>query len=115
MTKQNDKLGSVTKGFIAATNASDVECVLALFTRDAGIDDPSTGHRFDGHVGIRNYIERYFIAYHTVTRFLSLQLLGDNRARVTVDFTGDFGHEIGLLEITVNNAGLITRIDANLE
>jgi hypothetical protein len=34
---------------------------------------------------------------------------------VRVDFTGDFGHEIGLLEITLNDVGLIARIDANLE
>lgn len=29
--------------------------------------------------------------------------------------TGDFGHEIGLLEISVNSNGLIERIDADLE
>ncbi|WP_274595976.1 hypothetical protein [Rhodoferax sediminis] len=32
-----------------------------------------------------------------------------------VDFTGDFGHEIGVLEMTVNEDGQIVRIDANLE
>ncbi|EWY35760.1 hypothetical protein N825_35915 [Skermanella stibiiresistens SB22] len=32
-----------------------------------------------------------------------------------VDFTGDFGHEIGLLDISVDGDGLITRIDADLE
>ena len=35
--------------------------------------------------------------------------------RQYVDFTGDFGHEIGRLDITVNDAGLIVRIDADLE
>lgn len=39
----------------------------------------------------------------------------ETRARVRVDFTGDFGHEIGLLDISVNADGLITRIDADLE
>ncbi|EWY35761.1 hypothetical protein N825_35920 [Skermanella stibiiresistens SB22] len=40
------------------------------------IDDPLTGHCFDGHAGIRDYIERYFIGYHTVTRFLSIETIG---------------------------------------
>jgi ketosteroid isomerase-like protein len=115
MTKQNNKLGSAVEAFIAATNASDVARVLALFTQDAVIDDPSTGHEFDGHAGIREYIERYFIGYHTVTRFISLELLSHDRARIRVDFTGDFGREIGLLEIAVNDVGLMNRIDANLE
>jgi hypothetical protein len=79
------------------------------------IDDPSTGHRFDGHAGIRDYTERYFIGYHTVTRFLSIETIGETRAWVRVDFTGDFGHEIGLLDISVVGDGLITRIDADLE
>ncbi|ESY73776.1 nuclear transport factor 2 family protein [Mesorhizobium sp. M0051] len=100
---------------IAATNAFDADTALTLFTPDAVIDDPSTGHRFDGHAGVRDYIERYFVGYHTVTRFLSIESIGDGRARVRVDFTGDFGHEIGLLDISVNAAGLIVRIDADLE
>lgn len=39
----------------------------------AVIDDPSTGRRFDGYRGIRDYIEHYFIDYHTVARLLSLE------------------------------------------
>jgi len=101
--------------FIAAANSHDVEQVLALFTPDAVIDDPSTGHCFDGHAGIRNYIEQYFIGYHTVTRFLSMDSLSDNRADVRVDFTGDFGHEIGSLIMSVNTEGIFVRIDASLE
>lgn len=54
------------------------------------IDDPSTGERFDHHAGIRDYIERYFIGYHTVTRPLSIEALDENRVRARVDFTGDF-------------------------
>ncbi len=114
-TQKTNNLRMAADAFIAATNSYDVERVLALFTPDAVIDDPSTGHCFDGHAGIRNYIEQYFIGYRTVTRFLSLEILGDNRARVRVDFTGDFGHEIGLLKISVNAEGIIVRIDANLE
>ncbi len=115
MTPPQDNLHRAADALIGATNAFDVETVVKLFTTDAVIDDPSTGHRFDGHAGIRDYVEQYFIGYHTVTRMLSIEPLGANRAGVRVDFTGDFGHEIGLLQIAVNPDGLIVRIDADLE
>ncbi len=60
-------------------------------------------------------MSRKLIGYHTVTRLLSIETIGDCRARVRVDFTGDFGHEIGLLDISVDPGGLIARIDADLE
>jgi hypothetical protein len=108
-------LRETADALIAATNTFDVDTALALFTPEAAIDDPSTGHRFEGHAGIRDYIERYFIGYHAATRFLSIETIGEARARLRVDFTGDFGHEIGLLDISVNADGLITRIEADLE
>jgi ketosteroid isomerase-like protein len=108
------KLRVLVEQFIAATNASDVDASLALFDEDAVIDDPSTGHRFDGHAGIRTYIERYFIGYRTVTTLLSLRRSSDAQAQVKVDFKGDFGHEIGLLDFTVSCGGRIERIDAEL-
>jgi ketosteroid isomerase-like protein len=107
-------LRGVADALIAATNAFDVEATLALFATDAVIDDPSTGERFDGQAGVRDYFERFFVGYRTVTRLLSLAGAGEQQARVRVDFTGDFGHEIGLLEIATDPAGLIVRIDADL-
>jgi len=62
---------------IVATNAFDVEAALSLLTPRAVIDDPSTGERFDHHAGIRDYIERLFIGYGTVTRLLSVEALGE--------------------------------------
>ncbi|MCX5496956.1 nuclear transport factor 2 family protein [Kaistia dalseonensis] len=114
-TMTTKTLRETADALIAATNAFDVDTTLTLFTPNAVIDDPSTGHRFDGHAGIRDYVERYFVGYHTVTRFLSIEMTGETRARLRVDFTGDFGHEIGLLDISVDAHGLITRIDADLE
>ena len=111
----HNPLRAAADAFIAAANAFDVEAALALFTPDAVIDDPSTGQRFEAHAGIRDYLERYFLGYRTVTRFLSIKRLGVDRARVRVDFTGDFGHEVGLLAISVDADGLIVRIDADLE
>jgi hypothetical protein len=101
--------------FIAATNAFDIESALALFSPTAVIDDPSTGGTFNKHAGVRDYLERFFLGYHTVTRLLSLDGLDDVRARARVDFTGDFGHEIGLLLVAADSAGRISRIDAELE
>lgn len=114
MARQKDSLRGAADALIAATNAFDVDRALTLFAPDAVIDDPTTGHRFESHAGIRDYIERYFVGYHTETRLLSIEILGDSRARVRVDFTGDFGHEIGFLEMSVTDS-LIVRIDANLE
>lgn len=108
-------LRETADALIAPTNAFDVKTALALFTPDAVIDDPSTGRHFEGHEGIRDYIERYFIGYHTVTRFLSIETTKETQGRVRVDFTGDFGHEIGLRDISVDADGPITRIDADLE
>lgn len=109
------KLRQSADAFIATTNAGDVDAALKLFAPDALIDDPSTGHCFEGHAGVRTYIEQFFIGYHTVTRLLSFENLGIGLARVRVDFTGDFGHEIGLLDMSVDGAGVIVRIDASLE
>ncbi len=115
MDPTHEHLRRVADALIAATNAFAVEQVLGLFAHDAVIDDPSTGHRFDGHAGIRRYVEQYFVGYQTVTRFLSMQRIGPQRARVRVDFTGDFGHEIGNLDISVDAQGLIARLNADLE
>jgi ketosteroid isomerase-like protein len=110
-----EHLRKSAEAFIATTNAADVAATMQLFAPGAVIDDPSTGHRFDGHAGVRAYIEQFFTGYHTATRLLSLEDLGTGRARARVDFTGDFGHETGLLDIAVDATGMIVRIDASLE
>lgn len=68
---------AIADALIAATNKGDADAAVALFTPDALIDDPSTGRRFDGHPRIREYVARYFAAYHTVTRLLSIDTLAD--------------------------------------
>lgn len=100
---------------IAATNAFDVETALALFAPDAVIDDVSVGDTFAGSAGVRRYLEQFFVGYHTVSKVLSIDLQGDNRALVRLDFTGDFGHETGRLDVTANAEGLIAAIDADLD
>lgn len=112
---QPHPLQATVETFIAAANCFDIEAALALFSRAAVIDDPSTGHTFTTHAGVRDYLESYFVGYRTVTRLLSVEGLGNARACARVDFTGDFGHEIGLLGVTVDRQGRIVRIDAELE
>lgn len=54
--------------------------------------------------------------YHTIPRFLLIEAVsGERHAKVRVDFTGDFGHEIGVLGISIDENSLIVRIDADLE
>nr|WP_244665406.1 nuclear transport factor 2 family protein [Xanthomonas phaseoli] len=113
--KNPKALQSVVNALITATNAFDVAAVLALFAEDGMIDDPSTGHVFIGKRGIQRYIQEYFVGYNTSTRLLTVRKMGTNQVRVRVDFTGDFGHEIGTLLIRIDSDGLIVRVDAALE
>lgn len=101
--------------FIQTANAFDVEGALALFSSDAVIDDVSVGDAFVGTEGIRLYLEQFFVGYKTASKLLSLEHLDDFAAVVRLDFTGDFGHEIGALKIMTNSDGLIERIHADLE
>ena len=101
--------------FIRMANAFDIEGVLSLFSPDAVIDDVSVGDAFAGSEGIRSYFERFFVGYNTVSRLLSLENLDHCNAIVRLDFTGDFGHEIGSLKIAADSNGLIARIDVDLE
>ncbi|WP_063587671.1 nuclear transport factor 2 family protein [Achromobacter ruhlandii] len=100
---------------IRCLNAFDVDAVLAQSTPDAVIDDVSVGDEFVGADGIRRYVEQFFVAYHTASRLLSIKRLDNRNAVVRLDFSGDFGHEIGVLQISVGADGLIESIDADLE
>ena len=106
---------TVVDSFVAATNAFDVERALALFAPDAVIDDVSVGDEFAGTAGVRRYLEQYFVGYHTVSKVLGVDILGDRRAKAHLDFTGDFGHETGVLDITVDAQGRIAAIAADLD
>ncbi|MBP1848456.1 hypothetical protein J2046_006747 [Rhizobium petrolearium] len=105
----------IVESFIRAANAFDVEGALSLFSSDAVIDEVSVGNAFVGRDGVRDYLERFFVGYHTKSELLSLDGLDDFHATIRLDFKGDFGHEIGILKIVVNADGLIERIDADLE
>jgi hypothetical protein len=105
----------VTKQFIKSANAFDVEAVLALFAANAVIDDISVGKKFKNTSGLREYLENFFVGYKTVTRLVAIEVLDDLRANAQVNFTGDFGHETGALNFTLNADGLIKSIHAHLD
>lgn len=106
---------AAAESFLRCTNAFDVDGALRLFTPDAIIDDVSVGDAFVGAKGIRQYLEQFFVGYKTVSTVLSTQQLDARKTVARVDFTGDFGHEIGVLKFAVNADGFIERIDADLE
>lgn len=102
-------------GFIETTNTRDINGALSLFASDAIIDDVSVGDTFVGSEGVRAYLDQFFAGYNTFSKLLSIEILDEFHAVVRLDFTGDFGHEIGTLKIAVNSDGLIERVDADLE
>ena len=103
------------QSFIDATNAFDVETALSLFASDAVIDDVSVGEKFVDSAGIRGYLKQFFVGYNTVSKILSVTMVSDVRALVRLDFTGDFGHETGILDMSINEEGFIEAINADLE
>ncbi len=105
----------IIKQFIKHANAFDVEAALTLFAPDAVIDDVSVGEKFKNANGVRKYLETYFVGYKTVTKLESVEVTDNKNAKAQVDFTGNFGHETGGLDFTINNDGLITLISAYLD
>lgn len=101
--------------FIKSSNAFDVETALKLFADNAVIDDVSVGDKFENSKGVRKYLETFFVGYKTVTKLESIKVLDNQNANAQVDFTGNFGHETGGLNFTLNNGGLITQISAYLD
>ncbi|MVA53415.1 nuclear transport factor 2 family protein [Agrobacterium vitis] len=93
--------------FIKTANAFDIEGVMSLVAPDAIIDDVSVGDAFIGPEGIKQYLNQFFVGYHTQSRLLSVGKQDDHTAFVRLDFASDFGHEIGVLKITINSDGWI--------
>jgi hypothetical protein len=106
---------TLVQNFIRSANAFDIESTLSLFASDAVIDDVSVGNTFIGADGVRNYLKRFFVGYNTASKLISIGKLNDLTSMVRLDFSGDFGHEVGILKIAINANGLIERIDADLE
>lgn len=76
--------------FLEKSNAYDTKSYLDKWNEDAILDDPSVGRIFEGHSGIRNYFENYFIGYKTQSRLQKIEIISDNEAHIEVEFTGNF-------------------------
>lgn len=102
------------KEWIDCSNTFEVEEYLNKFHNNAVIDDPSVGHSFKTHTGIREYFESYFIGYNTQTRLIHIKV-NNNKAYVEVEFTGDFpgGKTGGTFDLTFEN-GKIVHVKADL-
>ena len=114
-TKKEIVIERVIKQFITNANKFDVKATLELFASNAVIDDVSVGDKFKNTAGVKRYLETFFVGYKTVTKLESLKVINPHQANAHVDFTGNFGHETGGLNVTINTDGLITAIDAYLD
>jgi ketosteroid isomerase-like protein len=82
--------------WIAVCNRYDTIQYLDKYHADAVLDDPSVGKKFVRHKGIRSYFKDYFIGYRTQTRMVDAKITGQDRAFLTVEFTGNFpGGQVG--------------------
>lgn len=106
---------TIIEELIAATNQYDIDTALTLFAENASIDDVSVGKIFKNIEGVNQYLQDYFVAYHTQSKIESIQTINVQKAIVQLDFTGDFGHETGALNIALNKNGLIQSIKAHLD
>jgi ketosteroid isomerase-like protein len=76
--------------WIAASNAFNTAKYLEFYLPDAILDDPSVGRKFNGHKGIKEYFDSYFIGYHTHTEQVELTITDTASAHLEVEFTGNF-------------------------
>jgi ketosteroid isomerase-like protein len=92
-------------GWIEAGNSLDTSKYLNFYLADAVLNDLSVGRKFLGHEGIEDYFNSYFIGYNTHTEIVRLKVLGDDKACLAVNFTGDFpeGEIGGTFDITFKN------------
>ncbi|WP_343634903.1 nuclear transport factor 2 family protein [Fluviicola sp.] len=101
--------------WLKAANAFDTSAFLDFWHTDAVLDDPSVGHVFKGHSGIRNYFEEYFIGYKTQTRLVKLETISSDEVHLEVEFTGEFpgGRIGGMFDLTFRG-GKIAATKADL-
>lgn len=101
--------------WIAASNGLDTKKYLEFYLPDAVLDDPSVGRKFNGHKGITEYFESYFIGYNTHAEPVDLTTTDDGNTHLEVLFTGNFpeGKIGGTFEFKFKN-GKIAFVKAGL-
>jgi hypothetical protein len=76
--------------FLASANAFDTNTFIKHWHKDAVLDDPSVGRKFNGHDEIREYFEDYFIGYQTQTKLTKTVAKGEQEIYIEVLFSGSF-------------------------
>ena len=106
---------SFIQDWLAVSNAYDTKSYLEKWQEKAVLNDPSVGHIFKGHSGIRTYFEDYFIGYKTQTKLIKLDIISESEAHIEVEFTGEFpgGRIGGIFDFTFKD-GKIAKAKANL-
>jgi ketosteroid isomerase-like protein len=101
--------------WVTATNTHDSAAYLAFFTDDAVLDDPSVGQAFEGHAGINDYFQSYFVGYRTQTRLKSTEAR-EGYLHVEVEFTGTFPERRigGIFDIALTSEHKIAHVRADL-
>lgn len=96
---------NIIETWIVVSNSYDTEKYLDFCLTEAVLNDPSVGRKFNGHNGIRNYFESYFIGYQTQTKIVKLDIKDENHARLEVEFTGNFPEGVigGMFDFTFEN------------
>lgn len=95
--------------WLKCSNAYDTAGYLNMYAKKAVLDDPSVGKKFEGHAGIQQYFEDYFIGYKTKTRLVKLEVQSADNAHLEVEFTGNFpeGRIGGIFDFVFKNNKII--------
>lgn len=102
-------------GWLRASNNFDTEKYLEMYHKEAILDDPSVGRKFEGYPGIRDYFESYFTGFNTQTQLTDLSFIGD-KVHLEVEFTGDFPEgRIGGIFDFMFKEGKIAAVKADLK
>ena len=102
-------IAAFVNNWIAVGNSYDLKKYLGFFEEDVIFDDPSVGRVFNGHAGVTEYFNSYFIGYKTQTELVKLEQTAGT-AHLEVLFTGDFpeGKIGGTFDFTFRNWKIAT-------
>ncbi|WP_273706025.1 GyrI-like domain-containing protein [Leuconostoc mesenteroides] len=100
--------------FIHFLNLGNTKTFANFFSENAIIEDSSIGKTFESKPQLIDYVDTYFKNYHTKTKIMKAQLIDEHKVTIHAHFSGDFGDEDGIMEISLDSDNLISHMYANL-
>lgn len=98
--KMKKSIESLLQLWLEASNKFDTKAYLKFYDKGAVLEDSSVGEVYNGHSGIQEYFNDYFIGYNTQTRIIQLSIAGQ-KAHIDAEFTGNtFKNIKGVFDIT---------------